>query len=766
MLQLTQKKRGEIQKMTLKNSFLLKYPELKEQWCFDKNQDVNPYEIPSSSDKRAYLVCEKGHVWDATIGNRAIRGQGCPYCAGRRVSKDNCLATMNPELAKEWNYEKNKELTPELVTAVTGKKVWWKCSYNHEWEASIRNRNKGAGCHYCTKQKTLKKDSIAFLLPELMKEWNYEKNIGINPEGIPLKSTKVVWWKCDNHHEWEDKILNRTTYESNACPVCQSLAFLRPDIALEWDYGKNSLSPSNIAVGSHMKAWWKCSEGHEWEERIRNRTKKQIASCPTCESLVVKHPELLEEWDFDKNKFNPIEIKPGSGKKVWWKCIYNHEWESTVAHRALRGQGCPKCNSQTSFPEQYIAYVMAKHFSDVESRKKIDGVEIDVFIPSLSLGIEYDGVRWHKGRLEKDKQKDHVFSSKGIQLIRIREDGLEELDTSIIFKIAKSPKPEDLQGVYVELIHYINERFFENNRIIPEENIPYHEVLEYITYKQKEKNLAFTHIHLVEEWDYEKNGNLKPTHFTHGSTVEVWWKCERGHSWKKVINKRSQGESCPYCSGRRADEINNLSEQFPHIAKEWNVEKNGPLKPQHITPKSGKRVWWKCGKNHEWEAVVSSRTKANCGCPYCSGRKSSEEYNLVKTHFELSEQWHPTKNNGLLPEDVTPGSIKKVWWKCEKNHEWEAAVAQRAGSNTNCPYCSGRRVTKERSLSVHKPHLVKEWHTGKNKNLTPNDVTVYSGKKVWWICSNNHEWEAKVSNRSYGKGCPECYKENRKSIHN
>ena len=59
-------------------------------------------------------------------------------------------------------------------------------------------------------------------------------------------------------------------------------------------------------------------------------------------------------------------------------------------------------------------------------------------------------------------------------------------------------------------------------------------------------------------------------------------------------------------------------------AKGGSYEKNGNLRPENITAGSGKNVWWKCAKGHEWVARISSR-KAGNGCPYCVGRKKPKD---------------------------------------------------------------------------------------------------------------------------------------------
>jgi hypothetical protein len=106
-----------------------------------------------NSHKKVWWKCSKGHEWQAIIKDRNS-GKGCPYCSGKKVLKGyNDLQSVNPILAKEWNYDKNDGLTPADVTPNSGKKVWWKCSKGHEWQATIYHRNNGRGCPVCAREK-------------------------------------------------------------------------------------------------------------------------------------------------------------------------------------------------------------------------------------------------------------------------------------------------------------------------------------------------------------------------------------------------------------------------------------------------------------------------------------------------------------------------------------------------------------------------------------------------------------------------------------
>ena len=124
----------------------------------------------------------------------------------------------------------------------------------------------------------------------------------------------------------------------------------------------------------------------------------------------------------------------------------------------------------------------------------------------------------------------------------------------------------------------------------------------------------------------------------------------------------------------------------------------------------------------------------------------------------LANEWNYEKNNGLTPVDVSPNSNKKVWWKCSKGHEWQAIIQSR-NKGTGCPYCSGRYAIKGvNDLQTVNPALAKEWNYEKNNGLTPADVLPNSDKKVWWKCSNGHEWQATIGSRNKGSGCPICRK--------
>src|SRR3989338_343899 len=200
-----------------------------------------------------------------------------------------------------------------------------------------------------------------------------------------------------------------------------------------------------------------------------------------------------------------------------------------------------------------------------------------------------------------------------------------------------------------------------------------------------------------------------------------------------------------------------LAQANPALVREWHSTRNEDLNPTILAPNSNKKVWWICGQGHEWRATIANRNYNKSGCPFCVGKRVCLENSLALVNSEVARQWHPTKNGTLTPLDVTRSSHRVVWWLCSKNHEWQISVNQRNSGkrSTGCPFCSGSQLTQENSLAVNYPAIALQWHSTKNGSATPQSVSKYSHKTIWWICGRGHEWSATVANRTHNSsGCP------------
>src|SRR6266567_1070603 len=263
---------------------------------------------------------------------------------------------------------------------------------------------------------------------------------------------------------------------------------------------------------------------------------------------------------------------------------------------------------------------------------------------------------------------------------------------------------------------------------------------------QKAVDLAATYPHLLIEWHTTRNGDLVFHSLSPGSKHTVWWRCRSNptHEWPARFAHRVNGIGCPYCSGRYATPETSLGVQNPTLAAEWHFERNGGFTPDQVLPKSSKKVWWRCRNNpaHEWPATIASRA-VGCGCPYCAGKIAQPATSLAAHFPHLAEEWHPTANGELTPDQVLPGSGCIVMWRCRNDptHEWSARIQHRT-NGIGCPFCSGQRATPGTSLQAVAPDLAAEWHPTRNGALTPDKVKPRSNLEVWWRCRRNptHEW--------------------------
>ena len=248
------------------------------------------------------------------------------------------------------------------------------------------------------------------------------------------------------------------------------------------------------------------------------------------------------------------------------------------------------------------------------------------------------------------------------------------------------------------------------------------------------------------------NSKIKASEVTVSSGKRLLWICGSGHEWVATVSNRSKGTDCPYCSGRKAIVgVNDLATVNPELAGE--VSPNSKIKATEVTAGSGKKLLWMCNKSHDWEAAVYSRYNGR-GCPYCTNRKLMLGFNdLATTNPQLAKEVSP--NSKIKATEVTVGSNKKILWRCNKGHEWEATISDRSYHSNGCPYCSGRKATVGvNDLATVNPKLAIE--VSINSKIKATEVTAGSDKKLLWVCSKGHEWEDTVANRSNGYGCPYC----------
>lgn len=253
-------------------------------------------------------------------------------------------------------------------------------------------------CHACslktkaqnTRRREIKmEDSLYFNFPELMKEWDFDKNKEIFPKNILPFSNKKAWWVCLKCKSSYDMDISHRTCENNGCPFCSN----------------QRVNETNCFANTHT--------------------------------------HLLKEWDYERNKnIDPHKITYGSQIHVWWKCgkeDCKNQWR-TLPHVRASGSNCPLCVDNYSKQKHIYGYLLSKKLNVVteyrikECRNK-NPLPFDVAILSnnnLVIGlIEYDGEQHFKpmkhwggevaleGVKKRDKIKDTYCEKNNIPLLRI-----------------------------------------------------------------------------------------------------------------------------------------------------------------------------------------------------------------------------------------------------------------------------------------------------------------------------------------------------------
>lgn len=652
------------------NDLASTYPDLIKEWDYKKNS-VSPDAVTKGSNGKYWWICKEcGSSFKSTIGHRLrLRSDGtyggCNNCKNVRTAKRMAernlvvgitdLKTLYPNIAAQWDYSLNKD-KPEDYSPFSMVRKWWRCDKEpHSYDMLIASRtSQGQGCPYCSGNRVLKGfNDFAYLRPDLLKEWDYENNEK-NPDDITVSSSYKASWLCPKGHQYKMIVASRTREEKpSGCPYCANkkvlagyndLETLYPEIAKEWDYSKNKKKPSEYVAHSNKKVAWICPKGHSYEAEIDRRTKVNPTGCPICanKQLLVGYndlktlfPELSKEWDYNKNKTRPEDHISGTHAKAHWICPKcGHKYEASIKNRAYNGTGCPKCTYyyKTSTPEQAVFYYVQKHFTDAKNSYKpsfLKGMETDIYIPSLNLGIEYDGVLWHTNS-ERDRRKSELCRENGMSLVRIKEgDATNAYNDDFVIKSEYVDKLKGMDSCIIKLFEYLNSKY--NLSIVPDIDVMRDSADIYALSDniKKKKSLADTNSPSLAEWDYEKNGIITPDKVSPRSKKIVWWKCSKcGHCWQQsVTTKYIGGLYCKTCSNALAHEKGNLNRiksgkvksvaDYPELLKEWIDDRD----PAAVSYGSMYRAKWRCSAcGNEFEMIVKNRTKQNQGCRIC-GRK-------------------------------------------------------------------------------------------------------------------------------------------------
>ena len=296
------------------NDLATKFPEIAAQWDYENNGSLTPQSVTAFSKRKVSWVYPyddpytgKHFVfrWKADICNRTANKSGCPFLSGQKKVWPgfNDLATKFPEIAAQWDYENNGDLTPRSVVAFTRRKVFWVYPYDDpytgkhfvfHWKASILSRvHNGPGCPFISGQKVYTGfNDLATRCPALAEQWDYDNNGSLTPQSVSYSShTRVSWiYPYDDPatgkhfvFRWKDFICRRTQSGPN-CPFLtgrsvwfgyNDLQTCFPYIAKDWHPSLNCISPSAVLKTAKKKYVWLCpSCGNTYYRSVYSRTQK------------------------------------------------------------------------------------------------------------------------------------------------------------------------------------------------------------------------------------------------------------------------------------------------------------------------------------------------------------------------------------------------------------------------------------------------------------------------------------------------------------
>lgn len=503
----------------------------------------------------------------------------------------------------------------------------------------------------------------------------------------------------------------------------------RPDLMADWDAGKNAaegLDPSKVVIGSTTIAHWKCHQcGREWTAVVRGRAKAKCG-CPDCsrkmrgESRIATtiaqrgcfcDSELLKDWDYECNESGPESFSPNSNRTVAWKChTCGYQWHSKISNR-VNGRGCPACSGKALFVGHNDLAT-----TEPELSKEWHPTKNGSLLPTQVMRGQARKVWWlcpngHSYQASLNKRtSDHTgcpLCNSGRQT-SFREQSFCYYIQKIWPNAVSRYKPDWLGRMELDIF-------------IPELKL----AIEY-------DGAAW---HKEDNFDRER----RKYQLCNEHGIKLWRVKERMPKDGRGI--ADQIFSVPDVETDRGFKnliLSVVSALYPNC----NMR----------TRKDLLYVWSDVDINPERDRYLINQYRY------------SVRNSLKDKRPDLVSEWHPTKNHDWLPEGLSWKSERKVWWLCSKcGTEYEMTPAHRVTDN-GCPNCAKEkfaityrknRIAKSGCLSD--PTLLGEWNYEKNVGCSPSDFTPGCEDRVWWKCRKcGHEWEAKIANRTHGRGCPCC----------
>ena len=448
-----------------------------------------------------------------------------------------------------------------------------------------------------------------------------------------------------------------------------------------------TLLPLESYKGAHEKISFKCLVCGSIIKKAPT-TALSGKKCSVCAGNIKK---TQEEYESALRSVHPnlsvIGEYHGYGEKIKCKCsICGYIWETRAGRLIKKGIGCPECNKyiHTSFPEQAIYYYLQQVFPDtVNSYNEGFGKsEIDCYIPSLKVGIEYDGAKWHSDKLSVERKKYKKCQVRGIQLIRIREIMYSDDCDYCILIDSKNRNYCELDNAIKQLYSIL----MVPNILVVDTARDRYEIQKLYLKEQRKNSLAANYPNVAREWCQEMNGGITPDMVSAKSNESYHWRCPTCHHiYKTAVHHRThEGTGCPNCAGNTTKEHSVFLEEMKSV--------NPTIRICSKYHRAFEKVDCECTIcNHKWRAVPDSLLRGE-GCPKCANniRKTQEEFVL-----EVKKTIPSLVVLGKYINSKTP--ILCRCGICE--YEWKPIPLGLLRGH-GCPNCAGNRKKKVKCIET------------------------------------------------------------------
>ena len=660
-------------------SYAEQYPELLNYYSSNNKKPLTEL-VTGQLDKQKFLwICDKHGEYEQYLSAQ-IRGlntkyKGCPYCAGKKVKKEESFGYAHPELIKEYSSENKEDIYS--ITLNSDKEAIWECECGNKWKTSFRTRHQGFGkCKKCNPYSNYEK-MLADERPDLELYYQDERDF----DTYAVSSNKNTTWECENGHRFNMPVYKMTRYSSFTCPICEDIKLEvgvndfesnYPELSKEWSIN-NERKPNETIKSNNPVIKWTCKDcGHEYLAKLQDKING--FTCPVCDDrttvkgindLTTTHPLLAKEYSIN-NERDITTVRKNIDVYALWTCPDCHsDYQYLVKDKEAGDNVCPYCNNKrvkSGFNDLLaVEPILAKRYS-IHNELPTD--KILATSPSI--------YRWNC---------------------------------------------DNCGGEYPATIKQIKDGycpFCNNERVLPGFN-----------------DLATIYPELAKK--YTTNNPKPANEILYTNLTYYEWQClDCGGIYIASLQDVKDGY-CPYCEDKRVlTGKNDLATMYPNIAKLYSASNEKPASEILYTNQSSYN--WTCDKcNGSFNATIQEVNERHC--PYCENKRVLTGKNDFKTMYPHLVKMY-SKDNILAPDKTIYTSSFYYKWHCDEcGGDFTSSIDKL--DKEGCPYCNGRKALKGyNDLTVTHPHLAKE---GGLENYLidvggPENYKFDSTKNVYWLC--------------------------------